>query len=39
MRVVFGEPLYFNKNESIEIGTQKIEDALNKVDKIASNHE
>ena len=39
MRVVFGEPLYFNKNESIEIGTQKIEDALNMVDKIASNHE
>ena len=39
MRVVFGEPLYFNKNESIEIGTQKIEDALNRVDKIASNHE
>ena len=39
MRVVFGEPLYFNKNEDIEIGTQKIEDALNKVDKIASNHE
>ena len=39
MRVVFGEPLYFNKNESIEIGTQKIEDALNKVDKVASNHE
>ena len=39
MRVVFGEPLYFNKNESIEIGTQKIEDALKRVDKIASNHE
>ena len=39
MRVVFGEPLYFNKNESIEIGTQKIEDALTMVDKIASNHE
>ena len=39
MRVVYGEPLYFNKNESIETGTQKIEDALNKVDKVASNHE
>jgi lysophospholipid acyltransferase (LPLAT)-like uncharacterized protein len=39
MRVVFGEPLYFNKDESIETGTQKIEDALKKVDEIASNHE
>ena len=39
MRVVFGEPLYFNKDESIEKGTQKIEDALNKVDRIASDHE
>ena len=39
MRVVFGEPLYFNKDESIETGTQKIEDALNKVDRIASDHE
>ena len=39
MRVVFGEPLYFNKNESIETGTQKIEDALKKVDRIASDHE
>ena len=39
MRVVYGEPLYFNKNESIETGTQKIEDALNKVDKVASSHE
>ena len=39
MRVVFGEPLYFNKNESIEIGTQKIEDALNKVDRVARDHE
>ena len=25
MRVVFGEPLYFNKNESVETGTQKID--------------
>ncbi len=39
MRVVFGEPLYFNKEESIEKGTQKIEDALNEVDRIASDHE
>jgi lysophospholipid acyltransferase (LPLAT)-like uncharacterized protein len=39
MRVVFGEPLYFNKDESIETGTQKIEDALKKVDEVASNHE
>ena len=39
MRVVFGEPLYFNKNESIEIGTQKIEGALNKVDRVARDHE
>jgi len=39
MRVVFGEPLYFNKNESIEIGTQKIEDTLNKVDRVARDHE
>jgi len=39
MRVVFGEPLYFNKNESVETGTQKIEDALKKADEVASNHE
>ena len=39
MRVVIGEPLYFNKNESIETGTKKIENALKKVDKVASNHE
>ena len=39
MRVAFGEPLYFNKDESVETGTQKIEDALKKVDGIASNHE
>jgi len=39
MRVVFGEPLYFNKDEGIETGTQKIEDALRKVDEVASNHE
>ena len=39
MRVVFGEPLYFNKDEGIETGTQKIEDALKKVDKVASSHE
>ena len=39
MRVVFGEPLYFNKNEGIETGTQKIEDALKKIDEVASNHE
>jgi|TARA_B100001093_G_scaffold496607_1_gene542515 lysophospholipid acyltransferase (LPLAT)-like uncharacterized protein len=39
MRVVFGEPLYFNKNESIKTGTQKIEDALKKVDRIACDHE
>ena len=39
MRVVFGEPLYFNKNESTETGTQKIEHALKKVDKVASDHE
>ena len=39
MRVVFGKPLYFNKNESIEIGTQKIEGALNNVDRVASYHE
>ena len=39
MRVVFGEPLYFNKDEGIETGTQKIEDALKKVDEVASKHE
>ena len=39
MRVVYGEPLYFNKSESIETGTQKIEGALKKVDKVASSHE
>ena len=39
MRVVFGELLYFNKDEGIETGTQKIEDALKKVDEVASNHE
>ena len=39
MLVVFGEPLYFNKDEGIETGTQKIEDALKKVDEAASNHE
>ena len=39
MRVVFGEPLYFNKDEGVETGTQKIEDALKKVDKVASSHE
>ena len=39
MRVVFGEPLYFNKNESVETGTKKVEDALKKVDGVASNHE
>ena len=39
MRVVFEEPLYFNKNESTETGTQKIEHALKKVDKVASDHE
>ena len=39
MRVVFGEPLYFNKDEGVATGTQKIEDALKKVDKVASSHE
>ena len=39
MRVVFGRPLYFNKDEGIETGTKKIEDALKKVDKVASSHE
>ena len=39
MRVVFGEPLYFNKDEGFETGAKKIEDALNKVDEVASNHE
>ena len=39
MRVVFGEPLYFNKDEGAETGTQKIEGALKKVDRVASSHE
>ena len=39
MRVVLEEPLYFNKDEGVETGTQKIEDALHKVDKVASKHE
>ena len=39
MRVVFGRPLYFNKDEGIETGTKKIEDALKKVDKVASSYE
>ena len=39
MRVVLGEPLYFNKDEGIETGTKKIEGALKKVDEVASNHE
>ena len=39
MRVVFGEPLYFNKDEGVETGTQKIEGALKKVDRVASSHE
>ena len=39
MRVVYGKPLYFDKNESLDTGTQKIENALHEIDKIASNHE
>ena len=39
MRVVIGQPLYFKENESIKAGVQKIEDALKKVDEVASNHE
>ena len=39
MRVVIGQPLYFKENESIKDGVQKIEDALKKVDEVASNHE
>ena len=38
-RVVFGEPLYFSKNDSIKTGTKKIEDALNRIDEVACNHE
>ena len=33
------QPLYFKENESIKAGAQKIEDALKKVDEVASNHE
>ena len=39
MRVVYGKPLYFDKNESLEAGIEKIEKALHKIDKIASKHE
>ena len=39
MRVVYGKPLYFDKNESLEAGTEKIEKVLHKIDKIASKHE
>ena len=39
MRVVYGKPLYFDKKESLEAGTEKIEKALHKIDKIASKHE
>ena len=39
MRVVYGKPLYFDKNESLDTGIQKIENALHEIDKIASNHE
>lgn len=39
MRVVIGEPLYFEENEGVDSGVQKIEDALKIVDKIASSHE
>jgi len=39
MRVVYGKPLYFDKNESLDTGIQKIENALHEIDKIASSHE
>ncbi len=39
MRVVFGEPLYFNNDDSAKTGNKKIEDALRKVDEIASKYE
>ena len=39
MRVVFGKPLYFNKDENVEEGTKAIEDALNTIDQIAIKHD
>ena len=39
MHVVIGEPLYFEEDEGVDSGVQKIEDALKIVDKIASSHE
>lgn len=39
MKIVIGEPLYFNNNDNIEIGTKKIEEKLNEIDQMASNHE
>lgn len=38
-KVVIGDPLYFAKNDDIDFGTKKIEDALLELDKIASDHE
>lgn len=39
MRVVFGKPLYFKKDENIEEGVKAIENALHKIDKIATKHD
>lgn len=39
MKIVIGKPLYFDHRDSIEAGTKKIENVLNEIDQIASNHE
>ncbi len=39
MKVVIGKPLCFDKNEGVEVGTKKIEQSLNEINRIAGNHE
>ena len=39
MKIVIGKPLYFDNSDSVEVGTKKIEESLNEIDRIASNHE
>jgi hypothetical protein len=39
MKIVIGKPLYFDNSDSIEVGAKKIEESLNEIDRIASNHE
>jgi lysophospholipid acyltransferase (LPLAT)-like uncharacterized protein len=39
MKIVIGKPLYFDNSDSVEVGTKKIEESLNEIDRIASKHE